>query len=136
MDKPTTVFIIDDDLIYQFAVKRILSAENKSLNVYSFGDGEEAIEFINNNKQKQEAMPDIILLDINMPIMDGWQFLDEYAQIKQELKKKSIIYMVSSSVDPVDSCRAAKIEEVKSYLIKPLNSAILKQVIESFEKAA
>ncbi|MFX5957095.1 response regulator, partial [Acinetobacter baumannii] len=70
-----------------------------------FSDGEEALNFLSANIGDNNAVPDIIFLDINMPIMDGWQFLEEYIQLKPRIGKKVTLYMVSSSVDPADTQR-------------------------------
>ncbi len=67
-----------------------------------------------------------------MPIMDGWQFIDEYASIKTEIKKKIVIFMLSSSVNPIDIERASKINEISDYIIKPMKLEEVKMYFDNF----
>lgn len=120
MAKVKTLCVIDDDNIYQFTVKHFIKNEKLAEEIQTFADGEMAIDFINENLDKADVLPDVILLDINMPVMDGWQFLDEYEKIVDKLPKKIIIYMVSSSVDYKDLDRAKEINHIANYFTKPL----------------
>ena len=134
MIKPFIICIIDDDEVYQFSVTRTIKAEKLAKKILVFSDGEEAIQFLINNVANNENVPDVIFLDLNMPIMDGWQFLEEYVRIKPRIGKKITIYMVSSSVDPIDLERARKISELSDYIIKPVSPEKLKDIIEALEK--
>lgn len=127
------ICIIDDDEIYQFTVTRNIESEKLAKKILVFSDGEEAIQFLIDNVSNSTSVPDIIFLDINMPVMDGWQFLEEYVNIKPLLGKKVTIYMVSSSVDEVDIERAKKISDISDYLIKPISPEKLKSVIKAIE---
>ncbi|WP_452228137.1 MULTISPECIES: response regulator [unclassified Lacinutrix] len=122
--------IVDDDDIYQFTIKKTIKALNLAQNIIAFSDGEEALNFMIANLNNDEELPDVILLDINMPIMDGFQFMEEYIKIKPKLGKKITIYMVSSSVDIADLGRAKKISEISDYIIKPIRKAKIKEIIE------
>ena len=121
------VCVIDDDKVYQFATTMSIEMLEKVKETMVFSDGEEAIDFFEQNAQNTEALPDIILLDLNMPIMDGWQFLDEFVELK--CKKDIIIYVVLSSNDTIDTDRVKKIEEVSGYFVKPLNPKELEQIL-------
>jgi CheY-like chemotaxis protein len=68
-----------------------------------------------------------------MPIMDGWQFLEEYVTLKPNLSKKITVFMISSSVDPTDLERAKKISEVSDYIVKPITPDALKEIILAIE---
>jgi CheY-like chemotaxis protein len=81
--------------------------------------------------QSTTALPDIIFLDINMPVMDGWQFLDSFRNIEDMLSKKITIYLVSSSVDKNDMSRSKQISLVKDYLIKPVYKDMFSQVLQT-----
>ena len=89
-----------------------------------FDDGEKAIRFITSALDKDDigVLPDVIFLDINMPIMDGWEFLEEYLRLKPRIGKKIVIYVVSSSIDMRDLDRARSISEVSDYIIKPISN--------------
>lgn len=95
-----------------------------------FSDGEEAIEFFEANTKSTDKLPDVVFLDINMPIMDGWDFLEEYVKLKPSIEKKITIYVVSSSVHPEDIERATKISEVSDYLIKPVSADETRQILD------
>lgn len=132
--KPYVICIIDDDDIYKFTMKKTLELNKLAHKILAFSDGEEAIEFMNDNLGNKAELPDIIFLDINMPIMDGFQFMEEYVKIKPRVGKKIIIYMVTSSVDNHDIERAEKISEISDYIIKPITSEGLKEIIENLER--
>ena len=131
--KVESVCIIDDDLIYQFLAKEEIEYTNMVNNIMFFNNGEKALQFIKNtlNNNEIDILPDIIFLDINMPVMDGWEFLEAYAQIKPKVGKKIIIYMVSSSTDIRDLDRAKSISEVSDYIIKPVSGSQLKSIFTS-----
>ncbi len=133
MNKPFIVCIVDDDEIYQFTVTRTIEFHKLAKKVLVFSDGELAIQFLIDNIDHYEHVPDIIFLDLNMPIMDGWQFIEEYISIKPRIGKKIIIYIVSSSVDPIDLDRAKKVSEISDYLIKPITPDKLHDIIRSLE---
>jgi CheY-like chemotaxis protein len=115
-----TVCVVDDDLIYQFTTKKIIESTKLVEKIITFSDGEKAIEFFYALSENAVDTPDIVLLDINMPIMDGWDFLKEYVMIKPKLSKKITIYLVSSSVHDTDVERAKQMSDVTDYVIKPV----------------
>lgn len=131
MSDSITICLIDDDEVYRFVMRKIVNGLNneKVKKVLSFGDGEEALSFITNNISNSFELPNMILLDINMPIMDGWQFMEEYIKLKPRIGKKIVIYMVSSSNDEQDIERAKKISEISDYLIKPVTPDELNNII-------
>lgn len=130
MTKSFNFCIVDDDEIYQYTIKKTIKSLNLANSIIAFSDGEEALNFMIENLNKDEELPDIILLDINMPIMDGFQFMEEYIKIKPKLGKKIIIYMVSSSVDIADIERAKRISEISDYIIKPIKQGRIKSIID------
>ncbi|UMB59616.1 response regulator [Lutibacter sp. A80] len=134
MRKPFIICIIDDDEIYQYTITKNIETHKLSRKLLIFSDGEEALDFMIDNVGNKKDLPDVIFLDINMPIMDGFQFMEEYVKLVPKVGKKITIYMVSSSVDPVDIERAKKISEVSDYIIKPINSKELKEIISSLEE--
>lgn len=123
------VALVDDDSIFQLTASRLLKAANSSANVLQFSNGEEALRYLNEHAQEENKLPDIILLDINMPHVDGWMFLNDYAHLKGKLLKEIKIYMVSSSIDPVDMNRAKSNQSVKDYIIKPISREGFKEII-------
>ena len=134
MNTPVNICIVDDDDIYQFTVMKTLELLEFEKNIKIFSDGEAALEFLLSNLNKNDELPDVIFLDINMPIMDGYQFMEEYVKIKSKLGKKTVIYMVSSSVDPVDIEKAKRISDISDYIIKPIEPGKLKSIMEKLIK--
>ncbi|MFD1552868.1 response regulator [Putridiphycobacter roseus] len=130
MNTPFNICIVDDDDIYQFTMMKTLEMIESSKKLIAFYDGESALNFMLDNLHNESELPDVILLDINMPIMDGFQFMEEYVKIKPKVGKKITIYMVTSSVDDVDKERVKKISDVSDYIVKPISPGQLKEIID------
>jgi CheY-like chemotaxis protein len=135
MYKPFIICIVDDDDIYKFTMRKTIEINKLARKVIIFSDGEEALEFMIDNLGNKQDLPDVIFLDINMPIMDGYQFMDEYIKIKPRVGKTITIYMVSSSVDVADIEKVKEISEISDYLIKPIQASELNDIIVELEKA-
>lgn len=128
MKKVDIACIIDDDPIFVFGTKKIMELANFCENFMVFHNGEEALNHLQPIIEVgRESIPDVILLDLNMPIMDGWEFLDEFTRIP--CKKQIVIYIVTSSVDPADVERAKTYDKVSNYLVKPISSRKLQQIL-------
>jgi len=121
------VFIVDDDNMYQMILKYQMLKVNKELYVQSFANGRPAMELL--TQLPDTELPDIILLDINMPTMDGWQFLAACEQLPEERLNRSVIYMISSSLDTRDKERALASRFVKEYICKPVTAEQLAQML-------
>ena len=128
MKKIKLTYLIDDDEIYIFTTKKLINKIDFCEEVAVFQNGKEAIEAIKFTLRNKNELPDVILLDLNMPIMDGWQFLDEFIRMKSEKQIK--IYIVSSSVDPSDIERANTYNMVSNYIIKPISREKLHEITE------
>lgn len=125
------VCLIDDDKIYQFTARKIVEATGLAKNILSFFNGKEAIDFFLENQTKElDQLPNVIFLDINMPIMNGWQFLNEYDKLNGRLHKAITIYVVSSSVDEIDIQKSKQYTAVKDYIVKPINRIKYQQLLE------
>lgn len=114
------IHIIDDDPISQMLARKAVQMTNKVRGTSLFPNGQEAINFLRANARNANALPDIIFLDINMPVLDGWGFIEEFAKSKLSFCKKILVYMLSSSIAEADINRAAAIPEIYMYLTKPL----------------
>ncbi|MCB4797411.1 response regulator [Neotamlana laminarinivorans] len=132
--KAVNICIIDDDEIYQFTAIQTLKKIDIEKNVTSFYDGEEAFNFFLDNINTESNLPDVILLDINMPVMDGFQFMDAYVKLKSKIKKNITIYMVSSSVDPADMKKVEDYKDIIGYIVKPMKRGDLLTKFEDLQE--
>jgi CheY-like chemotaxis protein len=119
--KANTICIIDDDIVYQITTKKILEKINGTKKILVFSDGEDAFKYLSKVVLNEDELPDVILLDVNMPYMDAWQFLEAYKKLKPSLTKQIIIYIISSSISHNDIQKAKSIEDVKDYFVKPIS---------------
>lgn len=133
---PPVVAVIDDDSVYQFTASRTLQATHLAHQILQFQNGSEALTFLRNGVGENQPLPDIIFLDINMPITDGWGFLEEFTELKKRLGKDIKIYMVSSSIDPRDRNRARNYPEVSDYMEKPISLSKFSEVLLNWDKDA
>ena len=125
-----TLTLVDDDDISVFLTTKIIEQTNLVDLIKVFGNGLDAINFLKENKNNVDALPDIILLDLSMPIMNGWQFLEKYNKLNPTIGKKITIYICSSSISPDDITRAKTISEVSDYIIKPITKDKLIDLIK------
>ena len=100
MKKINSIYIVDDDPITVFGIRKMLDNAIEFSSISTYGNGKLAIDGIKKTLQSQEPIPEVIFLDINMPIMDGWQFLEEFVELP--INDKIIINIVTSSIDPAD----------------------------------
>jgi CheY-like chemotaxis protein len=122
--KYRTIMLIDDNEIDNLINQKMIEAASITENIYTHTGAKSAIEFLKNMEKMDVAdkvLPDIIFLDIDMPLMDGFQFLDEFEKLSAVAKKKCKIVMLTSSINPQDFSRAKKYLNVKLYLNKPLS---------------
>ncbi|RIJ34393.1 response regulator [Pontibacter oryzae] len=127
------VMLIDDDQINNFVCENIIKNENFAEQVVSFEWAEDALSYLQDQAQKpDQAFPELIFLDINMPGMDGWQFIKEYKKLPEHLTSHCCLFMLSSAVDRKDIITAKNMLEVKEFFSKPLSSEILNIIKEEY----
>lgn len=131
MSEMKTLTLIDDDDIFVFLTKKVVEQTNLVDLIKVFGNGLDAINFLKENRHNVEVLPEIILLDLSMPIMNGWQFLEEFTKLNPSLGKKITIYICSSSISHDDITRAKSINEVSDYIIKPITKHKLIDLIKT-----
>lgn len=116
-DKVKKVLIVDDDHVILMIHKLKVMKSGVDLEPLEFLNGQTALEYIKENNKEKYLF--IVLLDINMPVMNGWEFLDSIQKLN--LKCQIKVAMVTSSVDHADRKKAKKYNEIFSYITKPVN---------------
>ncbi|PKQ45001.1 response regulator [Confluentibacter flavum] len=128
--KVKTILLIDDNKIDSYITRHLL-LKNKIGEIFIIQSSAiEALRYLDSIRNDPKHFPDCIFLDIRMPEMDGFEFLDEYVLLPDTIKNKCDIFMLSSSNDQRDIDRAAHYSYVKRFLMKPLNVDILKMHIQ------
>lgn len=122
--------IIDDDDMYVNLVTKVINMRNLVKNLLIFKNGKEALDYFVGalKKLEERKIPQVILLDLNMPVMNGWQFLNNLSEYDFPELKDSTLYIVSSSINPADIERSKTINLVKDFLIKPVTLEQLSEV--------
>jgi CheY-like chemotaxis protein len=127
MRKLNGVLLIDDNETSNFLNQRLLNRMSIAEQIRVFTNGKQAIEYLQqleqDNNQAPDSgsfMPDLILLDINMPVLDGFEFLEMYEELSDELKQKVVIAILSTSSHQQDTARASEFNAY--YILKPLTT--------------
>ena len=115
------VCIIDDDRIYRYTVKHFLTQHFSQDEILEYENGEDALVSLSEQLESGNELPEVIMVDINMPIVDGWEFLEKFWSKVQHLVQLPKLYLISSSnsISTVD--RASRLSYLQGYLTKPLN---------------
>lgn len=132
MKSRINLLVIDDDEINIFIIKKIVDKTGFDVTTVSKGNGQLAIDYINSILSDDESFPDVILIDINMPILNGWDFIEAYERL--EVNRKVDIYMLSSSVYENDIERAKSYKSVKGFISKPLSIERLSELLKLSQK--
>lgn len=130
-----SIFCIDDDPIALMISKKIIAKINFATDVITAKNGEEALQLYNNllqkNHQNNDSKIDLIFLDLNMPVMSGWQFLEIFTTSKYEyFNKHTKVVIISSSIDPQDVAKAKQFSIVTDFLPKPITVDMLNYLLE------
>ena len=128
LDTPL-VMLVDDNDIDLFLNKKFLRVAGITDNTINFNSALEALNYLKHNANFPEKLPDSILLDIQMPIINGFEFMELFTEIPDHIKDHVSIYMLSSSTDPVDIQRAQADPLIVDILCKPLDPLALKTVL-------
>lgn len=136
MDKYRTCCVIDDDEFFAFNAKRLMYTAHFCENVLHYENGQQAIDALIGLMVEGFPLPEVILLDINMPKKNGWQFLEEFHALPKANTANTKIYIISSFISPANMTKAAAYDDiVEDYLVKPLEERTLKKIL-SLKKPA
>lgn len=125
------VMLIDDNEIDNLINQKMLEASNLVDTIFMHTSAKGALEFLRNMEKLSTdgtGLPELIFLDIDMPLMDGFQFLDEFDKLSDYIKNHSSIIMLTSSINPQDLSKAKKSNYVKKYINKPLTQDSLEKL--------
>ncbi|KYG80865.1 hypothetical protein AWW67_08570 [Roseivirga seohaensis] len=132
-NKLNCILLIDDDDATNFIHQIIIKKSNIAEQIVTALNGKQAIEFLTKNGEDantENTLPSLIFLDINMPVMDGWGFIEAYKGLSESIRKQIVIVMLTTSYDPDDKKRALQIPEISEFEKKPLTFDIINRLME------
>ncbi len=119
------VYIVDDDEIIIFLTNKLLMSEQFCKRVMMFQDAEIALETLRASLHSGQDVPDAILFDLDMPVMDGWEFIDEVRKLPVHIPS----FVFTSSINPSDKKRADMYHGIRDFITKPLNKIKLQKIL-------
>lgn len=130
--KLNKIAIINDDEVGTFLISRKIKKSFSNIEFFVFEDGESGFSFINNNRNNIENLPDLIFLDINMPIMNGWEFLENFEGIVRSIPKKIVIIIITNSINPEEKLKADLNPLVSEYWVTPIENENIDYLKEKY----
>ncbi len=126
------IMLIDDDEVYNFicseTIKKILNIKD----IITYTSSQNGLNFLAKSIADKAQLPDLIFIDINMPILDGWSFIEEYQKMSSDIAQKVLIYIQSSSVYDEDIEKSKTYAVIDGFITKPLSLAQLMEIKEKF----
>lgn len=122
--------LVDDNHIDRYLHRRLLTAFNSTLSFLEFENGLSALTYLENNQNNVSQIPDMILLDIKMPVMNGFEFLDRYSQLPQQIQQKILIVILSSTFNATDIEKAKANQWVANFYQKPLTKTNVEEMVK------
>lgn len=132
------ILLIDDDAPTNYIHRKVIEKAKLDTHVQTTTSGQEALDYLTcqgqfSNEEKF-PQPGIVFLDINMPGMNGWEFLEDYKQLSDAQKAKVVVVMLTTSINPADRERAEKDGDVTEFMSKPLTVDALKKLVDKYFK--
>ncbi|WP_299097912.1 response regulator [Winogradskyella sp.] len=125
--------IIDDNMVFRKVTQILLKNIGiREENILLFENGKEMFDFMESNSNSINVLPQMIFLDLNMPVMDGWDFLTQLQGYKKKTSYNPKIYILTSSVDQKDYQNVVNITTVEKYLIKPINEETITKIYKEY----
>ncbi len=130
MEHSPLIWIIDDDDLFIMITRNNIRRAASLVETEVFHDGLESMDCLKERIANEGVLPNIILLDINMPIADGWHFLANYILLGEDIRKKINLFVCTSSIDPKDIHRAKEFGDVIDFKEKPLSTEAILDILE------
>lgn len=128
--KLNCILLIDDDRATNFLHEMVLSEMSVADEIIAVESGMEALKYLTSIEGGKYPQPDLIFLDINMPAMNGWEFLEEYEKLDKSAKARFVLMMLTTSLNPDDHETAKTLPLVSGFLSKPLTPKMVQDVLE------
>lgn len=130
--KLNTILLVDDDQATNFLHKMVIKKADCTDQIHVELNGEAAITYLSTMKDGKYPSPDLIFLDINMPRMNGWAFLEEYEKLQDNQQGTAVIVMLTTSLNPDDVEQSKKFKEISEFRSKPMTSTMLQEIISKY----
>jgi len=130
--KLNTILLIDDDEATNFLHRMVIKKADCASHVHVELNGEAAIGYLNTQVDGKHPNPELIFLDLNMPRMNGWAFLEEYQKLPAGQQGAPVIVMLTTSLHPDDAAQAAKFKDISEFRNKPMTQGIIQEIIEKY----
>ncbi|MCW3117772.1 MAG: response regulator [Chitinophagaceae bacterium] len=130
--KINCILLIDDNWDDNFYHERVIKKSDAANTVIKKQSGMDALEYLKSKKDHPDTHPDLIFLDINMPGMNGWEFLEEYNKLDKQFQSHSIVVMLTTSGNPDDKTKAKLFNGVSDFKTKPLTQKMLEEIIGKY----
>ena len=128
------IMLVDDNPDDNFFHERVIKKNNAAEIIVAKQTGNDALEYLK-SKKDDDPHPDLIFLDINMPGMNGWEFLEEYNKLDEKFKSRAIIVMLTTSDNPDDKMKAKAMNVASDFKTKPLTAEMLDEIIDKYFKS-
>jgi CheY-like chemotaxis protein len=126
------IMLVDDNHSDNFFHEREIKKQNPATIVISKNSGKEGLDYLKATNNTENTLPELIFLDINMPGMNGWEFLDAYHNLDKDIQSKVIVVMLTTSDNPDDEAKAKNWDFISDYITKPLTKEILEDIISKY----
>ncbi|GAA4104389.1 response regulator [Zhongshania borealis] len=130
MNKLKRILLVDDCKATNYIHRLVIEKYGCAEQVVDVNDGRQALDYLNTPIDGKYPQPELVFLDINMPVMTGWQFLDEYAKLSADHQAGVVVVMLTTSLNPDDADLAESRREVKNFSSKPLTEQKLSEVLK------